>query len=240
MSLKKPDAIMFDWDDTVITAWHIIHAAINKTLEEMGSVPWTEAEARDRIGPPAKVLFTGLFGEENWKKADDIYINAYQDFIKDKLKVHEGAEDFLKKASESGVYCAVVSTKRGPILRKEIEALGFGKYFSKIVGAGDTGDVKEDKPSQSSVMRALDGSGISPDKNDVWFLGDGISDLECARNSGCRAVLVETKLPSEDKLAGFEISARFKNIGELNKATDTWRKKELSVSKAIKSLLGFN
>jgi len=238
MALKKPDAILFDWDDTVITAWHIIHAAINKTLVEMGSKAWTEAEARDRIGPPAKVLFTGLFGEENWKKADDIYIAAYQDFIKDKLKVHEGAEDVLKKANESGIYCAVVSTKRGPVLRKEIETLGFGKYFAKVVGAGDTGDVAQDKPSKSSVLRSLEGSGLSPEKHNIWFVGDGISDLECARNSGCKAILVETKLPSEDKLAVFDIMARFKNINELKPCIENFGKKSVftSVRKNISKL----
>ncbi len=207
--LNKPRAIIFDWDDTIISAWHIIHAAINKTLEEMGDKPWSEEEARERIGPPAKILFTDLFGEENWKKADEIYINVYQEMIENNIKLHDGAEEVLKFANDNDIYCAIASTKRGPILRKEVEILGFDKYFKNVIG---TGDAKKDKPAKEIVDMSLQGSGIDPKVDEVWFVGDGVTDLKCADNSGCKAVFIETKFPGEDKIAEYTMLHRCKDI----------------------------
>ncbi len=215
---EKPKAIVFDWDDTIISAWHIIHAAINDTLVAMGEKPWTDDEARERIGPPAKVLFAELFGEENCKKADEIYINSYQTRIKDHIKAHDGAEDLLKFANDNDIYCTIASTKRGSILRKETQELGFDKYFKHVVG---TGDAEQDKPAKEIVTRSLEGSGIDPEKDNVWFIGDGITDLKCAKNSGCKAVFVETKLPPEDQIAEYTLLHRCKDIeavGEYLKA----------------------
>lgn len=206
---EKPKAIVFDWDDTIISAWHIIHAAINTTLEAMGDKPWSEDEARERIGPPAKVLFTNLFGEDKWEEADKIFLQGYKDGIGDNIKVYDGVEDLLKFANDNDIYCTIASTKRGPLLRQEVEELGFNKYFKHVVG---TGDAEKDKPSKEIVDMSLEGSGIDPEKDNVWFVGDGITDLKCAKNSGCKAIFIETKLPPEDQIAEYELLHRCKDI----------------------------
>jgi beta-phosphoglucomutase-like phosphatase (HAD superfamily) len=60
--MQKPDAVIFDWDDTIVDTWQVVRSAINTTLEAFGHAPWSEDEARKRIGPPARSLFSGLFG----------------------------------------------------------------------------------------------------------------------------------------------------------------------------------
>ena len=195
--MQKPRAIIFDWDDTLVDTWGVVSSAINATLEHMGQKPWNEAEMRQNVGAPARVLFTRLFGEERWAEADKIYIEAYQAGIKDHLRTHAGALEVLQLLKDNGVYLAVVSAKRGGILRQEAQHLGFDKYFSALVGAGDA---KSDKPDAESVRHALAGSGIEPGP-DVWFIGDSMTDILCARNAGCTAILIETKLPAPHLLA---------------------------------------
>ena len=98
--LTPPKAVIFDWDDTIVNTWRIIHAAINTTLQHMEQTPWTDDEARQRIGPPARVLFTALFGEDRWQEADAVFIHAYADSIGGNIRVHEGAEDMLHHGVE--------------------------------------------------------------------------------------------------------------------------------------------
>ena len=209
--LSKPDAIIFDWDDTLVSSWQVVKAAVNKTLLAFGREAWSEEEARNRIGPPAKVLFTELFGADNWQQADEIYLKAYQDSIGDNIKLYDVAIDIFEWANQHQVKLFIVSAKRGSLLRKEAETLGISGYFEKIVG---TGDAVEDKPSNASVCFALENSKIDVNKNEIWFVGDGISDLKCAYNSDTKPILIESKLASEDKIAEFPPVKRFKNLIE--------------------------
>jgi len=193
----KPKAVIFDWDDTLVDTWGVVTAAINTTLRHMGHAEWDEEQMRLNIGPPARVLFTRLFGEDRWQEADKVYIAAYEAGIKQHLKMHIGAEETLKLLADAGVYLAVVSSKRGNILRAEAKHLGLDKYFTALVGAGDA---PLDKPHAESVQHALAGSGIAPGP-DVLFIGDSMTDIICARNAGCTAVLIESKLPDAALLA---------------------------------------
>ncbi len=216
--LPKPKAIIFDWDDTVVDTWRVIHAAINETLVAFGQQPWSEGEARQQIGPPARVLFTRLFGEDNWPKADKIYIEAYQRAIADHIRVYDGVREMLERLSNSGIYLAVVSTKRGPLLRKEAQELGLDRYFKQLVG---TGDAARDKPEREAVEMAMAGSGIAAGA-DVWMIGDSLTDIATARNAGLSVVLIETKLPSEQSLAATPPDARAKDHAQLASYIDTY------------------
>ncbi|MDE1152421.1 MAG: HAD family hydrolase [Micavibrio sp.] len=197
MTMPNPKAVIFDWDDTLVDTWGVVTAAINTTLRHMGHAEWSEEQLRLNIGPPARVLFTRLFGEDRWQEADKVYVAAYEAGIRQHLKIHAGAEETLKQLADSGVFMAVVSSKRGNILRAEAAHLGFDKYFSALVGAGDA---PMDKPHAESVQHALQGSGLAAGA-DVLFIGDSLTDITCARNAGCTAVLIETKLPDAALLA---------------------------------------
>jgi phosphoglycolate phosphatase len=79
------------------------------------------------------------------------------------------------------VYMGVVSNKKGVNLRKEVQHIGWGKYFDKVVGADDT---PRDKPFPDPVIAALEGSGIAAGP-DVWFIGDSAIDMQTAHATGC-------------------------------------------------------
>ncbi len=205
--MQKPDAVIFDWDDTIVDTWQVVRSAINATLEHFGHQPWSEEEARKRIGPPARVLFSSLFGEDKWQEADKIYIEAYKANITAHIRVHDGARETLDYLKSAGIPMAVVSTKRGPLLREEAAQLGLDGYFTRLVGAGDA---PADKPDAKSVQFALETSGITPSKN-VIFIGDSTTDMITAENAGCTSVLIETKPPAEEGLAKHPPMYRMKN-----------------------------
>jgi phosphoglycolate phosphatase len=195
--MQKPAAVIFDWDDTIVDTWQVVRSAINTTLESFGHAPWSEDEARKRIGPPARVLFSGLFGEDKWQEADKIYIEAYKAHISAHIRLHDGARETLEALKAAGIPMAVVSTKRGPLLRAEATQLGLDGFFIRLVGAGDA---PADKPDAAAVRFALQDTQISLSKN-VLFIGDSVTDMMTAENAGCTSILIETKPPAEEALA---------------------------------------
>ena len=210
MTLPIPRAVIFDWDDTIINSWTPTLKALNKALIEMGEKPWTDEEARAKAGASAKDLFRQLFGDR-WQEADKIFFDYLRSLFREHLPVYPDVEPILKLLAERKVYMAVVSNKRGPLLRTEAQEAGFDKYFGKVVGAGDAA---ADKPDPAPVLMALEGSGVAPGEH-VWFIGDSHADMRCAANSGCTALLVETKPPPEETLAQHPPRKRFKNHAEI-------------------------
>jgi phosphoglycolate phosphatase len=209
--LEKPRAIIFDWDDTLVDNFETAFKALNTALTHMGAQGWTADEARRRSGPSARDLFTSLFGADRWKEADKVYYDTFCALVEQNVKLHENAENFLKLLHDNGIFMAVVSNKRNPLLGREVKHLGFDKYFPKVVGAGEA---SADKPSPAPLLMALEGTGIEPGPH-VWYLGDSHTDMMCAISAGCTAVLLETKPPPADLLIKNPPAARFRTHGEL-------------------------
>jgi phosphoglycolate phosphatase len=205
-ALAKPAAVAFDWDDTLVDNWNTAFKALNAALVHMGAQAWTEEEARRRSGPSARDLFTQLFGAERWKEADKVYYETFCALSAENIRLHAGAEDLLGFLAKNGVFMAVVSNKRGPLLRQEVAHVGFGRYFRSVIGAGDA---SADKPDAAPLLLAV-GSGPAPGPA-VWYVGDSHTDMRCALNAGCTPVLIETKPPPEDLLAANPPAARVRD-----------------------------
>lgn len=208
-NLPRPRAIIFDWDDTIVDNWPLALDALNTALTHMGVDAWSDEEARGRAGGSARDLFGSLFGER-WEEADRVFYARFNKLIENGVRLHSHVEDMLKLLRENGVYLAVVSNKRGALLRVEADKLGFAPYFNAIVGAGDAA---KDKPDIAPVLYALQGSGITPGP-DVWFVGDSHTDMACALATGCTGVLLETKLPPVELLEKYPPKVRFATHGK--------------------------
>ncbi|HEY4134255.1 MAG TPA: HAD family hydrolase [Alphaproteobacteria bacterium] len=181
----KPRAVLFDWDNTLVDSWPAIHASVNRTLAAMGHPTWSLEEAKRRIARSLRDSFPQLFGER-WNEAREIYYRSFAEVHLDTLRPKEGALELIETLHERGCYLAVVSNKTGKYLRLEAERLGWNGHFRQLVGATDAA---RDKPAVEPVDMALADSGIARGP-DVWFVGDGAVDLECARNAGLSGFLV--------------------------------------------------
>lgn len=187
MTLPTPRAIIFDWDNTLVDTWPLIHEALEVTFRAMGGQPWTLEQTTARVRKSMRDSFPELFGER-WQEAGEIYQKHYRSVHLNKLEPLPLAREVLEAVRAHGLYCAVVSNKKAVSLHKEVEALGWGGYFDRVVGSDDA---PRDKPHCDPVLHAFDRSGIAPGP-DVWFVGDSEIDLECALNTGCTAILYGT------------------------------------------------
>jgi phosphoglycolate phosphatase len=185
--MERPRAILFDWDNTLVDSWAVIHEALVVTFEAMGHVPWTLAETKQRVRHSLRDAFPRLFGPR-WEEARKFYLDAFSAMHLEGLTALGGADALLETLAKDGYYLAVVSNKTGRYLRREADHLGWSRYFRAMVGGGDA---RADKPDPVVIETALRGSGIQPAS--AWLVGDTELDVECAAAAGCVPVLL---LPS--------------------------------------------
>lgn len=195
-ALSRPEAILFDWDNTLIDSWEAIHDAQNHVFAYFGMRPWTLEEVRARVRGSMRDSYPILFGDR-WREAGAVFYARFTERHLEAIRPLPGAAEMLQDLNAAGLYLAVVSNKLGDYLRLEVEALGWQNHFRRVVGAFDAAN---DKPSVDPIEMALSGSGIACGGT-VWLVGDADVDLECAVRAGCVPVLLREQAPGNDEFA---------------------------------------
>ena len=211
-----PKAVIFDWDNTLVDTWPIIHDALNHTFRAWNLPEWTLAETHAKVRKSMRDSFPGIFGDD-WEKAGEMFHDRYGAIHAEKLEPAAGAGHLLAHLADSGVYLCVVSNKKGPFLRTEAEALGWAPHFGALVGALDA---PRDKPARDPIDMALGPGGMTAG-GDVWFVGDADIDMECAHGAGCYPVLIRANEPGADEFVDFPPALHFTDCDSLCKFTQT-------------------
>jgi phosphoglycolate phosphatase len=193
--LARPQAVLFDWDNTLVDSWATIHEALNHVMTAMDKPPWSAAETRARVRLSLRESFPLHFGER-WEEARGIYLDRFRAIHLERLTALPGCAELLEALAGEGIFLGVVSNKTGVLLRREAEQLGWSRHFGRIVGAGDAA---ADKPHPAPVGLALEPSGVTAGAG-VWFVGDTGVDMKCAGNAGCVPVLLGGDPTSEELL----------------------------------------
>ncbi len=119
MNPARPRGLLFDWDNTLIDSWVAIHHALGVTFEAMGHEPWTLEETRARVRRSARESFPVLFGARA-DEAMEIFYRTFEADHLEQLRARDGAGQMLEWLAGGGAfYLAVVSNKRGNLLRRE-------------------------------------------------------------------------------------------------------------------------
>ncbi len=186
-----PRAILFDWDNTLVDSWPGIHFALAATFRAMGQEPWSLGETKNRVRASLRDSFPKLFGTR-WEEAGRIFYQHYEEGHLRSLTPCAGAAETLGGIADLGIYLAVISNKRGDLLRAEAGKLGWTPYFGALIGAQDA---PSDKPSIEPVHLALQPSNLVSGL-DVWYVGDTEMDMRFAADAGCLPVLLRAQPPA--------------------------------------------
>ena len=190
--MRRPRAVLFDWDNTLVVSWDIIHESLRLTFQDLGREPWSFDQTRNWVRRSMRDSFPDLFGTDA-ARAEHLFYRHYRAHHLSRLTPLTGAEETLRALHRNGLPLGVVSSKQGDLVREEAAHLGWNGYFGRIVGAYD-GPV--DKPAPEVMALALEGTGIAAGP-DVWYVGDTGIDVTCARNAGCTAVIVSADPPRD-------------------------------------------
>jgi phosphoglycolate phosphatase len=197
-TLARPSTVLFDWDNTLVDTWAVIHTALNTTLAAMGEPTWTLAETRARVRRSAREAFPAWFGGRA-EEASRIFYEAFEAEHLAQLRPLPGAAELIDGLAAAGYDLAVISNKQGYLLRREADHLGWTGRFRALVGAGDAA---ADKPDPAAVTLALGGEDSPRAAGpSVWLVGDTDIDMDCAGRAGCVPVLLRAEPPGAGEFA---------------------------------------
>lgn len=194
-----PVAILFDWDGVLVDTKDLIKEAYLKTFEALGQKPLPIDTLHQLPGTSLRDYFPHIFGVHA-QTAEAVFYKYVHENHLSCLKKTEGAEELLDFLHSLEVPMAVISNKRGDILRKEIKHLRFESFFFDVVGSKDC---SEDKPSSLPVRHILDKKKIVLPNDQVWLIGDWTADMECAHKAGIVPVLLNNPKLKQDKKSPF-------------------------------------
>ena len=176
-----PKAILFDWDNTLVDSWESCFHATNAVFSHFKKKTLTIEEYFKLTPVSVRDFYAEWLIPEDAKKAETLFYHTLCSNNLHTLRPFSEAQNLLRWLFGKKIYVGVVSNKEGDILRQEVSHLGWGKYFSKVIGSRDA---EKDKPSPFPILKALSGSDIEA-SHDVWFVGDSHIDMRCAQQAGC-------------------------------------------------------
>ncbi len=129
------------------------------------------------------------------------------DYIKneDEWRAIPSSPSAIARLNRAGYKVAIASNQSGiargyfdPLTltlihkKMELELAKAGAHIDALEYCPDHPDnpSPDRKPNPGMVLRLLEKFAAKPEE--TWFVGDSISDLQCAENSGCKAALVLT------------------------------------------------
>ena len=186
MSIKH---IVFDWDGTLIDSIPVLKKAYEYTFKFMKLPEVSYAKIRELAAQRSnRTLFQKVFGDEAAEPAKKVLYGFIEAHHLSLLSPMKGAEDILRYCDDRHIACHILTNKNRPFLDAEMNKLGWGKYFDRIIGAGEQ---KHDKPHPETCAALFQGQ--QPPANEMLVLGDGNSDVVMARVWGCPAVILDDK-----------------------------------------------
>ncbi|RED53249.1 HAD family hydrolase [Aestuariispira insulae] len=194
VSLPKPKAILFDWDNTLVNSWPVIHQALSETFVAYGREPWSLETVMGNVRYSLRDSFPELFGEK-WEEVREYFYGRFRAIHLEALIPMAGAGEMLQALYGDGIFLGVVSNKTGNYLRDEADHLDWTGYFGEIIGAGDAA---RDKPAPDPLTMLLERAGLTAGP-EIWFVGDSGVDMEIAHRTGCSAVLIHQDNPEADE-----------------------------------------
>jgi phosphoglycolate phosphatase len=182
--MKK--AVFFDWDGTLVDSLPFLHLAHNHAREALGYPLWSMEEYKGYMLFSARELYPRLYGDHAEEAWNTLYGFISENHLKH-ITLIDGALELIETLQCHGFPMGVVSNKRNDVLRKEIEHLGWQKYFGSYFGAGVAA---KDKPAGDPLFYALEHHPEEISINDVIYVGDTESDLGCAQEAGCPCAFI--------------------------------------------------
>lgn len=180
-------AVVFDIDGVLIDSNEIIVEAYQKTAEKLRLRIPPPKEVTDLMGRPLAEIVRIL-----WVNANvELYIREFRRMFMDEdlvIPEIEGVVDAVKEIRESGFRIGAISGKIMFFIEKHLKEAGFDlNWFETVVSFETT---KKHKPDPEPLLHAISELDVKPEE--TVYVGDAISDYECAKNAKVEYVAVLT------------------------------------------------
>lgn len=191
------NAIVFDFDGTLVDASDAIISSMFDVLSQHGLPLPEETRIRASIGRPLTEMFAAADPEASPQRLQQ-YAKEYRGFFFPRSAVltrpMPGAPEVLRGLSKRCRF-AIATTRKADGAVHILKALGMLDLFESIVGLDE---VMRPKPDPEPVLLALRNLGIAPSA--AMMVGDTIDDVAAGCGAGTLSVGVTTGAHGAERL----------------------------------------
>jgi HAD superfamily hydrolase (TIGR01509 family) len=208
-----PDAVLFDWDGTLIDSgdillqcWHVV------TTQVLGApFPITEDDRRKFLSMRGADSFP-LLSEDPVVVAalDSGFTNAYFELASLHVRPQPTSHDLLSALRSHRVSLGVVTSKTRLRFECDLDICQMNDIFDVII-TGD--DVAAAKPDPEGVRAALAALGVPAETS--WMVGDGPVDVLAGRAGGMHTAGISHGLHSTQELIDVEPDVLVPDLADL-------------------------
>jgi HAD superfamily hydrolase (TIGR01509 family) len=183
------DAILFDWDGTLVDSLGPLYRANLAVMRAFG-LPYDEATYRATYQPDWRRMYGRLgIADARLDEANELWHAAYADGAAGTL--FPGTADALDRLAASGVRLGLVTAGERSVVTPQLHRLGLDARFDVAV-FGD--DHLVHKPDPAPLRAALAALGLADRPAATAYVGDYTDDMRMARAAGTRAIGIASML----------------------------------------------
>jgi HAD superfamily hydrolase (TIGR01509 family) len=184
---RLPDAVLFDWDGTLVDTMSMIYRANVVALRSYG-ISMSREWFRERYTPDWRQSYRDLGIPENlW---DEMAGRWTDEMVKMRPRAMPWARTALRRLRSHGIRVGLVTASTRAVVEPSIARLNLNGVFET---AFYSDDVARSKPHPEALLRALDELGVAPEA--TTYVGDTPVDLEMTLAAGASFVAVGTTTP---------------------------------------------
>jgi len=201
------DAIVFDWDGTLMDSLAAVFEANAKVLGEYG-VPFDETRYRAAYTPDWRVMYQRLgLPESAMEAAGDRWLELYADT--DDAQLLPGAAEALRRLADAGFVLGLVTAGDQVVVEAQMQRLGVADLLPiRVYGSDDVAS----KPHPEPLLRALDQLERADRAHAARYVGDVPDDMRMARAVGARGIGIEGSIGTRADLLRAGASAVFPSV----------------------------
>lgn len=215
----KYKLVIFDLDGTLLDTLDDLTASVNFALSECGFPTRTKDEVRSFVGDGIRMLVLRAVpentSEEDADKVFDTFHAHYSKHCADRTRPYDKARETVAALRAQGAKVAVVTNKAQYAAEGLIE-----RFFPGLIDAcaGQREGIRT-KPAPDAVFEVL--SKTECEINDAVYVGDADTDIQTAKNAGCKCISVTWGFRSRDFLISRGAQITVNTFSELyNKITE--------------------
>jgi phosphoglycolate phosphatase-like HAD superfamily hydrolase len=190
------EAILFDWDGTLVDSLGAFHAANSAVMAAFG-LPFDVVAYRRNYVPDWREMYRRLgIPGDRLEEANTLWETAFA-ASGDAVVAFPGAHRALERLRDAGAVLGIVTAGHRVVVEPQLDRTGLGGLLPVRV-FGD--DLPVHKPDPEPLRRALRfaGHGHQPERS--AYVGDAPTDMQMAVAVGARAIGIQSVLGDPDEL----------------------------------------
>ena len=203
------DAIVFDWDGTLVDSLPAIFDANLKVLEEYG-LPFDDERYRAAYVPDWRLMYQRLGVPDDALEAAGIrWLELYR--ATDAAALLPRVSESLRRLADAGFVLGLVTAGHRDVVQGQMERFGIaGLLPIRVFG----NDAVASKPHPEPLLRALTQLERAEHVATARYVGDVPDDMRMARAVGALGIGIESSIGSRDELFAAGAAAVYPGVAE--------------------------